>query len=91
MSQDIPQTRTIDTVDELGTMFMGWHKNTVAHMEHLLEVPDGTAMEVGDDPIVLTGDALAGFKLGIELCLMQAKALPFAPHIEEEEEAPTPG
>ena len=68
-----------------------WHEGVRNTVQHLLNIPEGSEFQVGDIPdqksIVLTGDALAGFKFGIELTMMQLGTLPLVAEFEDE---PTP-
>lgn len=73
-------TIEINDLDQFVRIMAGWHGQKVKTLKHMLEVPDGTEMIVGeDDPtkVILTGDMLAGFKAGIELSLIELGTLPF--------------
>lgn len=84
-----PPTIEIDDLNQFVQMLAAWHSQKVKTLEHMLEVPEGVEMVVtGEEPIILTGDLLAGFKAGIELSLMELGTLPFA--YETEPEAATP-
>lgn len=74
----------ITSVNDFGQLIMAWHGNVVARVEHLKTVPDGTVVSIGDDQqITLTGEALSGYKLGLELALYNLGELPFE-HVQEE-------
>lgn len=60
----------ITNVDDFANIVDEWHDTVIARLEHLLEVPRGTEVEVEDcDPKVLDGDYLDGFRLGVSLAL----------------------
>jgi len=55
-----------------------WHQKKVATLLHMQSVPDGTEVVIGEDaPMILTGDLLKGFILGVELALIELGKLPF--------------
>lgn len=73
-------TVLLDDLDSFAAAVMGWHQRKVAVLQHMTEVPEGTEVSINGDAttaIALTGDVLAGFKLGIELSLMELGELPF--------------
>jgi hypothetical protein len=85
-----PGTIEIEDLNQFVQMLAGWHSQKVNTLEHMLEMPEGIEMAVtGEDPIVLTGDMLAGFKAGLELALMELGTLPFLYEVEPEVEAAT--
>lgn len=79
------ETVVVADLDQFTALLFGWHTARVKMLNHLLTVPEGTQMVVGEDePITLEGDVLAGFKAGIEMSLMELGTLPFAVEMEEE-------
>jgi len=74
-----PETVEIADLDQLVKLLTGWHSQKVAVLEHMIDLPEGTEMSVGDSPesIVMTGDMLAGFKAGLGLALIELGTLPF--------------
>ena len=82
---------TIETVEQFSKILAAWHTQTVERTKHLLTVPDGMEFTLGEgeeeSTLTLSGAALAGFKFGVELALMQMGTLPF---VAELEEVPTP-
>ena len=75
-----PNTETIDveSLDDFVHMLVSWHGHKHAILTHMLEMPDGTYMQMGEnEPVAMTGDMLAGFKVGIQLALMELGTLPF--------------
>lgn len=97
--EERPDSVEIHNVNQFAGFLVGWHANVVKRIEHLLTVPDGATFTV--DPgteeqpapkeIVITGDALEAFKLGVNMALMGIKNLPFQVETEDvaaEEAAP---
>lgn len=82
-----PSTIEIQDLNQFVQMLAGWHEKKVKTLQHMLGVPDGTEMVVGEEnptKVILTGDMLAGFKAGIELSLMELGELPFLYETESE-------
>ena len=83
---------TIDSLDQFVTILAAWHSDKCAVVKHMLELPDGAEFTIGEGdqeaPLILTGDAMAGFKFGIEMALMQLGTLPFVAEMEEPEPVP---
>ncbi len=77
-----PETVLIDNVNTFVMCTIKWHEAQTGKIRHLLTVPDGTTFEIDSKELVLTGDALAGFKFGVELALLQVKDLPFVVEFE---------
>lgn len=82
--QQLLETLGVEDLDTFVRILTGWHTEKCATVQHLLEVPEGTAFEIGDESLVLEGAALAGFKFGIEMAMMQLGKLPFVAEFEEE-------
>jgi hypothetical protein len=81
----IPETVAITDVNQFVGILTDWHAHKVAILEHMLQVPDGTEMQVDDgESIILTGDMLAGFKAGISIALMELGVLPFVAEMDPE-------
>ena len=81
-TQEAPVASPIIEINDLNQfvqVLVSWHSQKVATLKHMLEIPDGTEMIVGEGGLTttLTGDFLAGFKAGIELSLMELGELPF--------------
>ena len=80
------------TVDDMDTFFMllaSWHSSKVAMLKHMLTIPEGTEVAIsgdGENTMTLIGDTLTGFRLGIELSLMELGTLPFYPEVDETDE-----
>lgn len=80
----LPETVEVDNLDQFVQILTAWHAEKCAAVQHLLEVPEDTAFEIGEESLVLTGPALAGFKFGLEMAMMQLGTLPFVAELEEE-------
>ena len=81
------ETNQSDTVEvnNLGQvlhLIEHWHGNKVVVLEHMMQIPADTVMEVAGVETIMKGDFLDGFKAGISLALIELGTLPFA-------EAPT--
>jgi hypothetical protein len=88
-----PATVEVTNLDQFVSILSGWHSNRVQTLEHMLQIPDGTEVEVKNEDgsaqqHIITGDVLVGFKLGLNLSLMELGSLPF---VTETAEAPTTG
>jgi hypothetical protein len=80
-----PETLEIEDLDMFVRMLHQWHTGKVQLIQHMLTIPEGTEMIVGDDKsVTLTGDVLAGFKAGLDLALMELGTLPFIVEVEVE-------
>lgn len=82
-----PEAHATSDLDTFFQLLASWHENRVNVLNHMKDVPEGTEVSMdGDDnpPIILSGEMLAGFQLGIELSLMELGTLPFYPEPEGE-------
>lgn len=77
MTQENQDTLVIEDLNEFVYILEGWHNEIIKVLEHMLEVPEGTVMEVDGVDYVLTGDLLAAFKAGLDLALIELGKLPF--------------
>lgn len=84
---EVPATVPVEDLDQFVRILTGWHMERCALVQHLLEVPEGSTFEVDGKEIVMTGATLDGFKLGIEMTMMQLGTLPFEAEMEDEPEA----
>jgi len=81
-----PEVVPIETIDQFAAYITAWHSHKVAVLEHMLQVPEGTEMQVdGGAEVVLEGAVLAAFKAGISVSLMELGKLPFVTQMEEQE------
>lgn len=96
MSQDQPSqingTEALDIIpmpdlDTFVRALTAWHSQKMAMLEHLKNIPPGTAFQVGDGTeakdLVMTAEMLEGFQFGIEMALMQVGDLPFVAETED--------
>lgn len=75
----------VSDMDQFIQMMTKWHTHQIKTIHHLHEVPEGTEVSIGDeDKFKLEGDALKGFKVGIQLCLNYLGTLPFVAEYEDE-------
>jgi hypothetical protein len=80
----------VEDLDQFVAILTSWHTDKCAVVQHLLTVPEGSSFEIGGEKLVMTADVLRGFKLGVEMAMMQLGTLPFVAEMEAEE-APTGG
>lgn len=81
----------VDSLDDFVKLLAAWHLNKVKVLEHLTKIPEGTEVTIDDDEddsVTLKGDLLIGFKLGIEVALMELGHLPFQAEYEVDEAEP---
>jgi hypothetical protein len=86
--QQTPPATEADTVpitdiNQFVMLTARWHARAVAQARHFLQLPEGTEMEIGGEPLTLEGDLFKGMKLGVEFALMSLGELPFAAEIDE--------
>jgi hypothetical protein len=84
------ETIPVDNLDQFVQILTAWHAEKCAVVQHLLTIPEGSEFEVGNEgeeqtKVVLTGESLAAFKLGIEMVMMQLGELPFVAEMDEDE------
>lgn len=81
-------TVEIQDLDQFVKILVSWHTLRCKAIQALIEVPEGTTFQVGDDgkDVVLTGPTLAGFVFGLEMAMMQLGTLPFVAELEDEPE-----
>lgn len=78
------KTVMVDDLDQFVRVLMAWHANKVAMLRHLQNIPDGTeASKDDEEPVILTGDMLKGFQMGLEVALEEMGTLPFEAELEE--------
>lgn len=92
MNQDqqapqLPDTIPCDDLNSFVRTLTGWHTQKCAVVRRLLEVPEGSVFEIGEDELTLDTTNLAAFKFGIEMALMQLGTLPFVAELEADEAA----
>lgn len=63
-----------------------WHEHQVQTLKYLHDVPEGMEVSIGEDEVFkLEGDALKGFKVGVQLGLHYLGTLPFVAEYEKDE------
>lgn len=79
----------VDNIHEFVHFLNGWHQERVKQLRHMIEMPEGITMIVGEGAeeksVTMEGQLLAGFKAGVELALMQLGTLPFSVELEDAE------
>jgi hypothetical protein len=92
MSEATQETKAatveVTNLDQFVALLCTWHDRRVRTLEHMFQVPEGTQVEVKNqdgttEQHVITGDVLIGFKLGLNLSLMELGTLPFVLKTEE--------
>lgn len=83
------KTVMVDDLDQFVRVLMAWHAKKVATLRHMKDIPDGTeATQDDQEPVILTGDMLKGFRMGLEVALEEMGTLPFEAELEDAPEAP---
>lgn len=85
--QALAGTVPVEDLDTFVQILTTWHAEKCVVVQHLLAVPEGSEFEIGDGAeaktLVMSGDVLAGFKLGIEMAMMHLGTLPFVAEMED--------
>lgn len=68
---------TMSDIDQFAYLLAKWHKEKVKVLEHVLDVPEETVLNLNGTEITLSGDVLAGFQAGLSVALMELGNLPF--------------
>ena len=66
----------IEDVDQFVELFQKWHGLRVRGLERIIQADEGTAIQIGESPLTLQGDALLAFRAGIQVCLELFKESP---------------
>ena len=66
----------IEDVDQFVELFQKWHGLRVRGLERIIQADEGTAIQIGESPLTLQGDALLAFRAGIHVCLELFKESP---------------
>lgn len=86
MDTQKPETVVVNDLDEFVCTLVGWHNHKVKVLEHMAEIPTGTEVVFNQGPpVVLEGDMLIGFCMGLNLALMELGKLPFAIEVGDED------
>lgn len=86
-----PELGTVEVMDlnEFVSLLTNWHQTRVAQLEHLLTIPEGTEASLGEDKnIVLSGDSLTGFLIGLTTGLSHLGKLPFVAEFTQDDQVP---
>lgn len=88
MGQKTSDTIAINDLDHFVRTLTGWHNHKVKVLEHMAEIPTGTEVTFNQGPpVVLEGELLKGFCMGLNLALMELGKLPFAVEVEDDADA----
>lgn len=72
------QALPIDDIETFANVVTKWHVNNLKTLHHTKAIPEGTEIHIGDDkPVVLKGQLLKGFRMGIEASIAGIGDLPF--------------
>ena len=78
----------ISDLDNMVQVLSSWHTNQVSILTHMRDIPEGSEAQLDDEnlagTIILTGDVLKAFRLGIELSLNHLGSLPFTIYTEDD-------
>lgn len=78
------KTVMVDDLDQFVRILMAWHTSNVATLRHMKDIPDGSEAKQDDqEPVILTGDMLKGFRMGLDLALELLGTLPFEAELED--------
>lgn len=85
-----PDTVQIEDLNQFIFLLSNWHKDKVALLKHLMEMPEGLEVTLDDTEVaILKGDLHKGFKIGLIAALSELGELPFvAELIPDESESP---
>lgn len=79
----------VTDLNEFVAVLTDWHTTQVETVKHLMNVPEGVGVVIGDgadqQTKVLEGDFLEGYRLGIDLALNYMGTLPFVAEVEDEQ------
>lgn len=76
--QQEPTSQPIDDIETFAAVVTSWHATCMYELSHTLKIPPGTEVCIDDEtPIVLEGDTLKGFLLGVQSSLVCFGKLPF--------------
>lgn len=68
----------ISDLNTFVSILTAWHEQKVKVLEHMLSLPEGTEAELGGGgSIVLEGNVLQGFQIGLSTALIELGHLPF--------------
>lgn len=74
MLEDFCSNTELQRVAEL---LIDWHRRKMGNIDHVLATPVDTEIRLGeDDPIVLTGEKLKGFRIGLAMAQSWFESFP---------------
>lgn len=87
-STNLEETVPVTDLDHFVSLLTNWHSNKVAMLKHMMTIPEGTEAELsGGDQVIMTGDILKGFRMGLTICLSEMGTLPLVAEMEEQANA----
>lgn len=88
-AEEIAELEAIQDLNHFYHLLQSWHDQAVAIVEHFLEIPEGTPIQLGQDgkEIVLEGDAHVAFQAGLITALANLGNLPFHAMEDDPDEA----
>lgn len=80
-------TIIIEDVNQFVALTAAWHNKKVQTLEHMMEIPSGTEATFNKgEPMILEGDLLKGFVLGLQMALMELGTLPFKAELDQRDD-----
>lgn len=79
----------VTSINDFAVLTANWFNQRVARIKHMRGIPEGTEVEVTSDDgketvkLVLEGEALQAFKIGLETALDELGTLPFVMEASE--------
>ena len=81
------QTAPIESLDQFANLITNWNANNLALLQHMMEIPEGTKVEIvkegKTETLEMSGDMREGFCLGLFVAMSEIKELPFGSRTEE--------
>lgn len=81
------QTAPIESLDQFADLIINWNANTLALLQHMMEIPEGTKVEIvkegKTETMEISGPLREGFRLGLFVAMSEIEELPFGSHTEE--------
>lgn len=79
-----PDKVDVTDFNMLAQLLIRWHGRKVKSCEHMLQMPEGQVIQIGDDPeMTLSGDLHRAFTAGVNMALMEFGILPFTFELED--------
>lgn len=81
------QTAPIESLDQFANLVINWNANNLALLQHMMEIPEGTKVEIvkegKTETMEMSGPLREGFRLGLFVAMSEIKELPFGSRTEE--------